>query len=265
MPFTLIDGITLHYKLEGLKTGVPLVFINSLGTDLHLWDKLLPHFDDQFVILRYDKRGHGLSDSPAGTYSIHDFSDDLASLLNQLQLNPVILIGISVGGLIALDYTIRSPQQVQALILCDTGAKIGTTEQWNERIEAVRKHGMETVADRVLALWFVEAFSVQNPADYRGYRNMLTRTPAAGYAATCEALRDGDLRASVSAVEAKTLVLCGSEDKATSPQLGRELVASLSDAQFELIENAAHLPCVEQPDIMAEKIWHFLRENGYAG
>ena len=265
MPFALTGDIALHYQLDGLKTGMPLVFINSLGTDLRLWDRLTSHFADRFPILRFDKRGHGLSDCPPGPYSIHDFSNDLANLLNHLGFNEVILIGISVGGLIALDFTILFPQDVRALVLCDTGAKIGTADLWNERIEAVRKYGMEKVADGVLARWFLAEFSEQHPEYHRSYRNMLTCTPAAGYAATCEVLRDGDLRASVSTIQAKALVLCGAEDRATPPQLGRELAESLANARFELIENAAHLPCVEQPESMAEEIWHFLRENGYAG
>src|SRR5262245_13144640 len=107
MPFALAGDIALHYQFDGIKTGVPLVFINSLGTDLRLWDQVTPHFADQFPILRYDKRGHGLSDCPPGPYTIRDLSDDLASLLNHLGMHEVILIGISVGGMIALDYTIQ--------------------------------------------------------------------------------------------------------------------------------------------------------------
>ena len=94
---------------------------------------------------------------------------------------------------------------------------------------------------------------------------MLLRIPAVGYTATCAALRDADLRGSLGGIAAKTLVLCGSEDMATTPQLARELAAAIPNARCEMIDHAAHLPCVEQPDAMAAKIWQFLKENGYGG
>ncbi len=258
-----VGGITLRYTVEGLPQGVPLVFVNSLGTDLRIWDKLIPYFAESFPIIRYDKRGHGFSDCPPGPYSIRDHSHDLAGLLTHLNINEAILIGISVGGLIALDYTINQPEKITGMVLCDTGAKIGTADQWNQRIEAVRKHGMEYIAEQIIARWFVPEFPQQYPADYQEYLDMLTRTPAVGYTATCEALRDADLRHIVGTIGVKSLVLGGSEDRATPPQLGRELAASLKNAHFELIENAAHLPCIEQPEAMAVKMLRFFQDSGY--
>lgn len=263
MKFATIRGNTLHYTREGLQAGVPLVFINSLGSDLRIWDRLAPNFAGRFPIIRYDKRGHGLSDCPSGPYSIQDHANDLAGLLEHLNVKEAILIGISVGGMIALDYAARYSQNVLALVLCDTAARIGTPEFWDTRIEAVREKGLDGMAETILARWFAAAFSAQHPAEFRGYYNMLTRTPVSGYMATCEALRAADLSDTVGAIKTKTLVLCGAEDLATPPDLGRKLAESLSDARFELIERAAHLPCVEQPETMAAKIDQFLRENNY--
>jgi 3-oxoadipate enol-lactonase len=134
---------------------------------------------------------------------------------------------------------------------------------WNQRIEAVMKHGIEHVAAAIMARWFVPELSQQHPADYHEYLSMLTHMPAVGYAATCEALRDADLRGTLDTIEVKSLVLCGSEDRATPPELGQELAASLKNARFELIENAAHLPCIEQPAAMAAKMLRFFRDSGY--
>jgi len=261
--FVSIEGITIHYSLDGLQEGIPLVFINSLGTDLRLWDKLVPHFAEKFRVIRYDKRGHGLSDAPPGPYSIRDHANDLSGLLAHLQIHQPILIGISVGGMIALDYAASQPNNVRALVLCDTGAKIGSIEMWNARITSVRNNGMASIGEEVLARWLTPNFIEQHPADYRGYLNMLTRTSVIGYAATCEALRDADLTDIVRTIPTKSLVLCGSEDVATPPSLGRELAEALTDARFELIEQAGHLPPLEQPEAMAVKINQFLQENRY--
>jgi 3-oxoadipate enol-lactonase len=217
---------------------------------------------EHFPIIRYDKRGHGLSDCPPGPYSIRDLSNDLAGLLAYLHVTEAILIGISIGGLIALDFTINHPQKVSALVLCDTGAKIGTPDFWTQRIEAVSNHGMPDIAETIMSRWFAPTFSQRRAADYQEYFDMLVHMPTIGYTATCKALRDADLRDKLDTIEVKSLVLCGSEDMATPPKLGRELAASLN-AHFELIENAAHLPCIEQPSAMATKMLRFFQENGY--
>jgi 3-oxoadipate enol-lactonase len=263
MKFATVGGITLHYTLEGLKEGTSLVFINSLGSDFRIWDKLVPDFAEYFSIIRYDKRGHGLSDCPPGPYSIRDHVSDLTGLLGHLKVKQAILIGISVGGMIALYQTFSNSQSIRALVLCDTAAKIGTAEFWDERIATIRKNGLEDMAGTILGRWFAPAFSDQHPAEYQGYYNMLTRTPVAGYIATCEAIRDADLNELVGTITAKTLVLCGVEDLVTPPDLGRQLAETMIDARFESIKKAAHLPCVEQPEAMAQKIDRFLRENGY--
>jgi 3-oxoadipate enol-lactonase len=189
-----------------------------------------------------------------------DHADDLAGLLEHLQVKEAVLIGISVGGQIALAYAARQPQRTRALVLSDTAGKIGTAEYWNERINQVQQNGLAHLADAILSRWFAPDFAVQRPADYRGYGNMLTRTPAAGYAATCAAIRDADLRPLAATISAKTLVLCGAEDLATPPDVVRGLAETLPGGRFALIEKAAHLPCVEQPEAMAAHIDQFLAE-----
>jgi 3-oxoadipate enol-lactonase len=263
LTFTTINGLTLHYTLDGLSTGMPLVFLNSLGTDLRMWDKLISHLAGRYRLIRYDKWGHGLSDCPPGPYTLRDHTHDLSGLLTHLQIDEAILVGDSVGGMIALDFAISRPNQVKALILCDTAAKIGTAEYWNERIETLRQHGLPYLADAILERWFSPAFAEQYPAAYRGYFNMLTRIPLEGYIATCEAIRDADLRSVVPSIEVPTLVVTGAEDGATPPELVRGLAEALPQARFELIEGAGHLPGIEQPAALATKIDQFLQENGY--
>ena len=260
--FAAIGSHTLHYRLDGqaMVMATPLVFINSLGSDLRIWDGLIANFTERFALVRYDQRGHGLSDCPPGPYTLHDHTDDLAGLLAQLQAPPAILIGVSVGGLIALDFAHQYPERVRALVLCDTGAKIGTAAYWAERSTAVRQGGLAPLAPMILARWFSSTFAATAPAAYRGYANMLTRTPIEGYAATCDALRDADLRDVVQRINIPALVLCGEEDLATPPSLGRELAAALPNAHFALIPKAGHLPSLEQPQAVAVAIQHFLEE-----
>ena len=264
MYFASINKFVLHYKREGKIDGISIVFINSLGTDLRIWDAILSSFIESYSIVRYDKRGHGLSDTPPPGYTIRDHSDDLLGLLDHLHIKETILVGISVGGMIALDFASLHPTRVKALILCDTAAKIGTTHMWNDRILTIHQHGMEFLAHSVLARWFTTSFRQQQPAAYRGYHNMLTRIPAEGYIGTCEAIRDADLTAQTLTIQTKTLVLCGMEDASTPPALVQATAEILSHSQFHLIADAGHLPCIEQPQVVVDHIKQFLKENRYA-
>ena len=260
MSFLTANGITLHYAWDAVQTGTPLVFVNALGTDLHLWDALIPCLPPRFRLLRYDKRGHGLSDTPPAPYSLLDHTRDLATLVEQLEIETSILIGISVGGLIALDYAGRHPDRVRALVLCDTTPRIGTPDGWAERIRSVREQGLANMAGTLLGRWFAPTFSARRPADFQGFANMLRQTPVEGYLGTCAALRDADLHEGLARIKIPSLVLCGMQDISTPPELVRQLAEALPDARFQGIEAAAHLPCVEQPEAMAAAINPFLQE-----
>jgi 3-oxoadipate enol-lactonase len=258
MNFTIGNGLTTHYTLEGSGEGIPLVFINALGTDLRIWDGVVTNLTNRHPVLRFDKRGHGLSDCPPAPYSIRDFSSDLFGLLEQLGISQTILVGISVGGMIALDFATSWPERVHSMVLCDTAPVIGTADLWNERINKLRADGMGSMAEAILARWFAPTFKEKSPAAYQGYYNMLTRMPVEGYAGTCEALRDADLTQATRTIEAHTLILCGTEDVSTPPDLVRGFVELMPDAEFQAIPGAGHSTCIEQPDLVAEQIKRFL-------
>jgi len=134
MPAFHHDGHAIHYSDEGPRDGLPVVFSNSLGTDFRAWDPLLPHLPSGCRIIRYDKAGHGLSDF-AGERPIEAHAEDVAALLDHVKVEKAVIVGLSVGGLIAQAFTSANPDRVLAMVLCDTGHKIGTPEIWNPRFE----------------------------------------------------------------------------------------------------------------------------------
>ncbi len=257
MKFATCNGITLRYTTSG-QGDSPLVFINSLGTNLHIWDEVAANFPHVQTV-QYDKRGHGLSDAPPAPYTLRQHSDDLHALLDHLQLDRVVLIGVSVGGMIALDFAARLPNRVEALVLCDTAGKIGDAAGWNTRIDTLERHGIDYLVEAILDRWFAPAVA----AEMRGIgRNMISRTPLHGYTGTCAAIRDADLRPTFATLTMPTLVLCGAEDSATPPDLVRGLADMLPNATFQQIDNAGHLPGWEQPTAVTAAIRSFL--NGLA-
>lgn len=259
--FASINGLTIHYQFDyqlESKSGVPVVFINSLGSDSRIWDDVLASLKRSS--LRYDKRGHGLSDAPTGPYSIADCANDLYGLLEHLKIKRIVIVGISVGGQIAIDFVSRFPECVTGAVFCDTGTKIGTAELWNARIQAVRDHGLGQISEAVMQRWFGPEFRRDQSALVRGYQNMLERQPTVGYIATCEALRESDLHVAAQNVcdaGVKTLVTCGKDDQSTPVALSQEL-AQILETKLELIENAGHLPCIEQPEAFAKILNAFL-------
>lgn len=262
--FISVSGATLNCVVDGPDHGNSLVFVNPMGTDLRVWDDVVDLLPGQLRIVRYDKRGHGLSDTPLEPFSIRDHSNDLAGVMDHFGISETILVASSIGGMIAIGFAAVRPQRVQALVLSDTAAKIGTVDYWNERINNIREKGLASMLDVILSRWFAADFQQKHPVAYQGYANLLARTDLEGYLACCAAIRDADLRDAVPGIICPTLVLCGAEDASTPPDLVRGLADGLENSRFQLVPGAGHTPSVEQPEAMATAITGFLQEIGYA-
>ncbi|ANY76858.1 3-oxoadipate enol-lactonase [Microvirga ossetica] len=262
MAFARINGIVLHHQVVGPTDGPVLVFINSLGSDFRIWQEVVPAFADRFRIVLYDKRGHGLSDAPSAPYTIDDHTADLVGLLDHLKIERAALVGLSVGGMIAQRMAVRAPERVQALTLCCTAAKIGTPELWAERIAGVENGGIEPLADNVLQRWFTPLFRETHADEVAGWRNMLVRTPAHGYAGTCAAIRDSDLRPDAGRIAIPTLCVAGDQDGSTPADVVKGTADLIPGARFALIDGAGHIPCVEKPAVLSTLIKEHLQEAG---
>ena len=261
MAFGLFNHQVLHFRDEYPHQARTLVFVNALGTDLRIWDDVVAGYAGAFRILRYDLRGQGLSDAPPAPYSIDDHVADLAALLDSHKIGGAIIIGMSVGGMVALALAAARPDLVRLLVLCDTAHRIGTPEMWSARIEAVRANGLASIADAVLERWLSAEFRQAHAVDLAGYRNMLTRNLAEGYIGTCATLRDTNLTSVASRLTQATLCLVGEADGATPPALVQSLSEMIPNATFETIQNAGHLPCIEQPGLLSSRIESFVGRN----
>lgn len=262
MAFTRVNGIVLHHQVLGQADGPALVFINSLGSDFRIWQDVMPAFTDRFRVVLYDKRGHGLSDAPPAPYTIDDHTDDLLALLDHLKIDKAALVGLSVGGMIAQRMAVRVSERVQALTLCCTAARIGTPELWAERISSVEIGGIEPIADNVLQRWFTPLFRKTHADEVAGWRNMLVRTPDHGYAGTCAAIRDADLRPDAARIKAPTLCVAGDQDGSTPADVVKGTADLITGARFALIDGAGHIPCVEKPAVLSQLISQHLQEAG---
>jgi len=257
MDFISLNKATHHYRYTPAD-GVPVVFLNSLGTDFRIWDGVIDAFDDKGPTLCLDKRGHVLSDD--APISMDILIQDVAALMDHLGLSGAVICGVSVGGMIAQGLAASRPDLVSGLILCCTGAKIGDPGSWNKRIQAVQNNGLDSIADAVMERWFSASFAKHQPAAFAGYRNMLIRTSSDGYAGVCGAICDADLTGRSRNIAVPTHIIAGAYDLATPPALVRALADLVSGASFETLDDCGHLPCIQHPQAVASAITKMRRQ-----
>lgn len=254
-------GVGLHWREDGDPDGAPLLLLNSLGTDLRLWDGILPQLS-AYRVIRMDTRGHGLSDAPDTDYTLAMLVEDAAALIDHLRLQRLSVIGVSLGGMMAQALAARMPDLIARLVLSNTALRSGTDDLWSARMAAVRSAGLESIADAVLDRWFASAF--RDGPEIGIWRNMLTRTPAQGYIGCCAALAKADLSAISTQIACPTLVIAGSEDGASPPDIVRTLAEAIRGATYREIGGVGHLPMAEAPDQLARLISDFLKEPTHA-
>jgi 3-oxoadipate enol-lactonase len=257
MPILKSGDARIHYALEGQSGRPVLVFSNSLGANYSMWDPQAHEFQKKFRVLRYDTRGHGQSSSTPGPYSIERLAKDVVVLLDALGLDRVHFCGLSMGGMIGMWLGVHAPKRLNRLVLCNTGAKIGSPEGWKARIEAVRKNGMKSIATAVVERWFTPAFRQKSPALISNILKIIEEADPDGYSACCAAVRDCDFREHLSAIHAPSLVISGAHDPATPPADGRFIAEHIPGARYVEL-NAAHLSNIEDHDHFNTELAAFL-------
>lgn len=261
MPIAALKDLNVHYREDGDPNGAPIVFANSLGTDLRLWDKIVDGLPRGLRIIRYDMRGHGLTDCPKGPYSMGTLVRDAEGLLDQLNVKESLFVGLSIGGMVAQGLAVKRLDLVRAMVLSNTAAKIGQPTMWADRIETAKAGGVEALADATMDRWFPPAF--QATPELSQWRNMLTRTPLDGFIGCMHAISGTDFYTPTSGLRLPAIAIAGSEDKATPPDLLRETIDLIPGSKFHLIRRAGHVPCIDQPEAYLKILIDFIAETGH--
>lgn len=258
--FLNCNGLLTHCQISGAGEAVPLVLLHSLGTNLHVWDKQVNLLEQDRKVVRLDLRGHGLTDVPAGPYTLEQVSADILDALTNLSIERFHLGGISVGGMAAQAIAAAAPARVASLVLCSTSLKNGAPQMWRDRARKVRTDGIEPIADAVIERWVTPTFS--QDSETRGLRNMLLRTAPEGYAGGCDLLAESDCTAATSSLLVPTLILVGEHDTATPPAAAQLLHNAIASSQLRLVPGAAHIPLIQEPDAVSDWIHDFLQPLG---
>lgn len=246
----------LHYRLRGPDAGLPVLLLNSLGTDLRMWEGVADRLPD-LRLIGMDKRGHGLSATPQGDWTLDDLAADALALLDHLGVARALVAGCSVGGMIAQRMATLAPPRVAGLFLSNTAMKVGTDESWAARIADVAAQGLRGMAPAIMARWFGPAFRASDAA--KPWETMLMRGEDAGYIATCRVLAAADLRQTSPAIACPVLLLGGSEDVSTPADLVRATAAAIPGARVEILQGAGHIPAIDSPGATARLLAAFHR------
>ncbi len=254
---TMDDGARIH--VEALpENGKPtLLFSNSLGTNLHMWDAQMAPFAERFRILRYDSRGHGRSDAPKGPYTVERLGRDAVAVLDGVDIDKTYFCGLSKGGMVGQWLGAHAPDRVERLALCNTAAHIPAADLWNQRIEIVTRNGMAPLAEGIVDRWLTNDFRESHPDETARITRMVLATSALGYAACCAAIRDMDQRESDKTIRAPTLIVIGDKDPATPPDRGQQIHELVPGSEIVTLD-AAHLSNIEQTKAFNKAVLDFL-------
>lgn len=258
------DGIKLNYEISGLADAPPLVFSNSLGTNLAMWNGQMAEAERRWRVIRYDQRGHGGTDAPEGDYALARLGLDVIDLLAALDIEKAAFCGLSMGGMTGLWLARNHPGRFTRMALCNTSAFVPPAEVWNDRIKAVSQGGMTAIDQAVVERWFTAEFRATQPGEAERIRQMILMTSPAGYAGCCAAIRDMDQRQSIGAIDLAVLVVAGAHDPATPPQYGELIAATVGGARIVTLD-AAHLSNIEQPEAFNRAVFGFLASAGGDG
>ena len=258
MPFVRAGDVTIHYVLEGPETAPVVMFSNSLGTSLAMWDAQAAALRGKYRVLRYDTRGHGLTDAPAGDYTMGMLAADAAGLVKALKIPRVHLCGISLGGMMGQRLAVQVPSLLASLILCDTASTM-VPSVWDERMAAIRKAGtIDVTTIGTMERWFTAPYREREAATVAGICNMYRRTPFDGYLGCATAIRNMDLREDATKIACPTLVIVGEEDPSTPVASAQALNKAIKGSTLKIIPQAAHISPIEQADAVTRAIGDFL-------
>ncbi len=258
MAFAERAGRKIHYRREGPADAPVLMFANSIGTSLGMWDAQAEALSDRHGILRFDARGHGGSDPDGGAASIDDLADDALAVMDAAGTERVHFVGLSLGGMVAQRLAQTHPQRLLSATCCATGMALTPSSGWEDRAQMALRDGMEPFVAVSLERWFTPAFRASSPDAVAPVVEMLRATNPTSYAACCRVIRDTDLTPGTAKAAVPMLLVAGRQDPATPVAKLEEIRALRPDAQLVVLDPAAHILNVEQPQALAAALVAFI-------
>lgn len=252
------NGIQINYAIEG--SGPWVVMSHSLACAIPMWDEQAEALKGKYKVLRFDTRGHGATDAPAGAYTLDALAADLHGLLAALGVSNPHFVGLSMGGMIGMTYALQHPDVFKSLVLCDTSSRMPPEAKpvWDERIKTATEKGMEPLVDATLKRWFTEPYFAQRNSVVERVAGLIRTTPAQGYAGCCHAIPKIDLTDKLSAIKCPVQVIVGEKDVGTPVAMSEAIHKAIPGSELVVIPDASHLSNLEQPAAFNAALLRFL-------
>lgn len=258
MKTLVANGIRTRYALEGPE-GAPVVMLsNSLLTDYGMWDLQMPRLTSRFRVLRYDTRGHGGTEATPGAYSMEMLAADAIGLLDALGLARVHFVGLSMGGMIAQRLAAHHGGRLLSAVLCDTACQMPPASAWNDRIALAKEKGTAAFVGPMTERWLTAPFRESHPEVIAKLGEMIARTSVDGLVGCAQAIRDMDHAPLLGAITVPTLIVVGEHDVGTPVAAAEVLHKGISGSRMVVIQDAAHLPNIQQPVEFDRTLLEFL-------
>lgn len=231
--------------------GDPVVLLHPLALSGALWEPLATHLADEFTVYAPDQRGHGGTSWDGRPFTLEDMADDLAQALDGLAVGPVHLLGMSMGGGVAMTFAARYADRVRTLVLADTTAWYGpnAVAAWADRAEKAATVPRDEQVGFQVDRWYSEGYADNHPAEVDRVVRIFEATNSQAHAAACVAMGAFDARDRLPAITAPTLVLVGEYDYATPPDMARVLADDIPDATLRVLTDLRHLSLIERPEL----------------
>jgi 3-oxoadipate enol-lactonase len=253
------NGITFNCEIEGPEGAPWLVFSNSLACNVSMWDPQAAELKRSLRVLRYDQRGHGQTEAPAGRYTFELLMADVMSLIDALSIRRAHFAGLSMGGATGLGLAQRHPDRFDRIIICDSpcASTPATAQQWEERIVVAQEKGMEALVEPTVTRWFPPETVAANPPHLDRVRQMIQTTPVNGFIGCAAALADHDFRSQVGSVTRPVLFVVGEKD-GTTPAAMLQMHETLGRSKFVQLPGAGHISNLDQPEGFTRAVREFL-------
>jgi 3-oxoadipate enol-lactonase len=261
------NGIQMNYELTGKDDEAVVIFSHSLGCSLAMWDPQIDSLEPHFRILRYDTRGHGLSQASVGAYTLELLGQDAIALLDALDIDAVHWVGLSMGGMIGQYVALNHADRLRSLILCDTSAAIPEEAQplWQERIDAARDKGMEALIEAVMERWLSPSFIGGDSVMVAQIRKQFLATSVDGYVGCSEAIRKHNCLDQLANINIPTLIVVGEDDPGTPVAASKAMHERIPNSKLIVMPSARHLSNVEQPKLFNSALLDFLGKESKKG
>ena len=252
--------IQINYEISGKDNGPVVMMSHALGSSSIMWEPQLTALEGRYRLLRFDTRGHGLSDVPEGAYTLDQLAGDALSILDTLGIDKVHFVGLSMGGMIGQCLALSNADRLISLTLCDTAAVIPDEAQptWQERIDTTRKNGMAAGVDDTMERWFTGAYLSQAPPAVDTIRDQFLRTTVGGFIGCSEAIRRLNYLNQLSFIQLPVLIIVGEDDPGTPVSASEAMHAKIESSELVVIPSAAHLSNIEQTEAFNEALVSFL-------